>query len=698
MRKKRFPVSFAAACLIFALIVSTGCGQSAAPRQEQVVAGRNIAFEKISPSLEVKKMQADERGVLWILTHGKNMYTLDPDLYLSELGVCGEGIEDFALEGAGRKDDLTAGYVYLAAGREGLLRVDGSGRRLPVLEGDTMISTSADGSGFIYAGGGEGLYASKGGEWKNVRGADGNALGTPFRMVGSAQGVLCEVWDNQLELQVPGQAENRLLGVPGEKSMRVIELLRMPAGDVFLVTSQGVYRLEGDEFKVVARSEDPIMSASLYGPVDILLGKNSGKITLLSPGSGKEEALGSIGEPVEHLSSSTPGLLYAQSNGNIYFSRDLFFEPLRLTRKARWDVDTGSEDPVSIKLYLPVSEYLAPEWFYYAVRSDAGDLSWKIDHESPGREALLVQGSPGTINVQALAIVSPADTFRFERSDSIPFPAAFSSEVQSYLLPGRGISLDLPELQSILDGIPPEVRADMVSLLFYLIKQNDLFYQAPYDATAPQPPSPDSPAAEELAYQAASRVLRGEGGDDYARALAFTALCRKAGMPARMVLSFDHFFNQVYLEGAGWVPVDVSHPVYDFLAPCYPAAGPLPGGEGSFITGAGGPDDDLRVAEWQPLPGGTATAGAPQARTIIVCRPSPYRLPDEAEAIPLSATERFYFRERGGEVLLVRSSSREEEEVRIYQDEDPFALSKDMEVGLYLEDNGYVVVVGPAGF
>ena len=48
-------------------------------------------------------MQADERGVLWILTHGKNMYTLDPDLYLSELTVCGEGIEDFALEGAGKK-------------------------------------------------------------------------------------------------------------------------------------------------------------------------------------------------------------------------------------------------------------------------------------------------------------------------------------------------------------------------------------------------------------------------------------------------------------------------------------------------------------------------------------------------------------------------------------------------------------------
>ncbi len=40
----------------------------------------------------------------------------------------------------------------------------------------------------------------------------------------------------------------------------------------------------------------------------------------------------------------------------------------------------------------------------------------------------------------------------------------------------------------------------------------------------------------------------------------------------------------------------------------------------------------------------------------------------------------------------MKFSSRGEEEVRIYQDEDHFALSEDVEVGLYLEDNGYVVV------
>jgi hypothetical protein len=696
MRKKCCLPSFTAACLAFVLIVSTGCGESAAPPKVEV-ASRRIVFEEIPLPLEVKKMQADGRGVLWILTHGKSIYTLDPDLYLSGLSVCGEGIEDFTLAGVGELDGLEDGYVYLAAGREGLLRMDRSGHRTPVLEGDTMISTSADSSGFICAGGGEGLYVSKGSDWENVRGTDGKALGTPFRMVRGTQGILCEVWDNRLELQVPGQSGSRLLEVPGEKNVRVIELLRMPAGDVYLVTSQGVYCLEGEELKVVAWSEDPIMSASIYGQVDILLGKNSGEITLLSPGSGGEEKLGSIGEPAEHLSSSSSGLLYVQSGANIYFSRDLFFEPLRLTHKARWEVDAGSAGPVSIRLPLPVSEYLAPEWFYYAVRSGAGELNWDVDGESPATAVLILQGSPGTVGVEALAIASPADTFRFEQGDSMPFPAVFPEEVQPYLLPGRGISLDLPELQSIMDGVPPEVRTDMPSLLYYLIKQDGLFYQAPYDTTAPRPPSPDSPEAEGFARQAASRVLRGEGGDDYARALALTSLCRKAGIPARMALSFDHFFNQVYIEGTGWTPVDVSRPVYDFLAPCYPAAGPLPGGEDSFTTGTGGSDDDLRVAECQTLPEGSVTGGAPQARTIVVCLPSPYRLPDETEAIPLSETESFYFRERGGEVLLVKSSSRGEEEVRIFQNEDHFALSENVEVGLYLEDNGYVVVNAPAG-
>ncbi len=193
-----------------------------------------------------------------------------------------------------------------------------------------------------------------------------------------------------------------------------------------------------------------------------------------------------------------------------------------------------------------------------------------------------------------------------------------------------------------------------------------------------------------------TRVLQGAGGDDYARALAFTALCRAAGIPARTALSFDHYLDQVYLYGVGWVPVDVSRPVYDFLAPSYPAVGSLPGGEGSFITGTGGVEDGLDYR--RGLSAERRGAGAaPGETTLIFCRPGSFRLRDPSEAIPLGGEASFHFEERGGEVLLVRDTPAGREETPIYQDLDSFPLAEDLEVGLYLVEERYVVVEVRAG-
>jgi hypothetical protein len=321
----------------------------------------------------------------------------------------------------------------------------------------------------------------------------------------------------------------------------------MPSGEVYLVTAQGVYRLEGRGLSPAMRSGDPIISASRHGAGNILLGKNSGAVTLFSPGSGEEEALGSLDEPVGHVSSSALGMIYAQSGDGIYLSSDLAYKPVRLTHKARFSVSAGLENPAGIHLSLPVSDFLAPEWFYFAVRPDAGVPAWELDRASPHQLSLDLRGPFSEVSVEALAAARPTDTFLFKRGDRFPFPAVFPEEARPYLLAGKGIPLDLPELQAVLDGIPAEDRQDMLSLLWRLVKDGNLFYQAAYDNSSPAPPSPGDPLAEAGARAAASRVLRGEGGDDYARSLAFTALCRKAGIPARGVLSFDHFFNQVYI-------------------------------------------------------------------------------------------------------------------------------------------------------
>ncbi len=701
MRTKWF---FAGMSVAMALLVLApmGCIETTATSEkEENGPTASLTFAIAPIFFETKKVRADQRGVLWILSYDGKMHALDPDLHLSELIVCGEGIEDFALKEVGSGEDQDS-QVYLAAGDNGLLRMDRLGRIEPDLQGDSIVSTYSDVYGNACAGGAEGVYTLDYGDgaWKMAGSPGTGSVSAPSRIVNGSEGICFEVWDNRMKLLKPGEDVSVDLEVENEQDIRVVELLRLPSGEIYLATSEGLYSLEDEMFKLARYSDDPIMSAALrYG--DILLGKSSGAVTEYSPSSGTETELGFLTGPVEHLGFSASGYIYAQSGKDVYLSRDLVPQPGRLAHAASFhaEVGTGTESPVGMRLRLPVTEDFSPEWFYYAVRADSGSLTWGLETAGSVTADAYLEGMPGGLSVEALAVAAPADFFLFQPGDSYPFPDSFPEDVRPYLSAGTGIRLDLPEIRTVLDSAPPETRGDMYSLLMFLVKKDGLFYQAPGDpAEGPLPPSPGSREAEEYAIEEASRVLRGEGGSDYARALALTELCRAAGMPARMVLSFEHYFNQVYISGAGWTAVDASWPVYDLQAPSYPAAGRLPDRSESFITATGGIDDDLRCLLTGAPEEGAAYSGAAGAPTVIFCRACTGRLVDESEALPLPGGGSFYFRRKGEGYLLVKKwPRREEEEDRIYQDEPRYPLTPDMEVALYLEGDGYVVIEGPEG-
>ncbi len=574
---------------------------------------------------------------------------MDPDLYLSELKrLRRRESRTSALGGAGRNGKISATGIRLSGGRAGGITAPGQVREphLRCCRETPSYPPLADGSGFVGAGGGEGLYVSKGEDWENLRGAEGTTPGTPFRMVRSAQGILCEVWDNQLELLVPGQPESRSLEVPGEMNMRVIELLRMPAGDVYLVTSQGVYRFEGEEFKGVAWSEDPIMSASVYGQVDIVLGKNSGEVTLFSPGSGREELLGSIGEPVEHLSSSTPGLLYVQSGGNIYFSRDLVFAPSRLTHQARWEVDTGSAGVVSIKLPLPVSEYLAPEWFYYAVRPAAGEVSWEIRRENPTEDELFLRESPGTIGLEVLAVASPADTYRFEQGGSKPFPAVFPEEVRPYLLPGRGISLDLPELPSIIGGIPSEVRADTVSLALLPGQAGRSLLPGPLRRRGTPTSVPGQPGGGRIRTPAGVPHIEGGGGRRLCACPGFYRSLPGGGHAGPHGPLLRPFLQPGIYRRRGLDTGGRLSPGLRLPGPLLSAAGPLPGeripsspGRAARTTTSGPPNASRCPRERMPAGRSRPAPSSSAGPVPTVCRTRRRPFPSPRRSVSISGKE-----------------------------------------------------------
>lgn len=688
MEGRRRASRLAAALAAALLLASPGCSGGGAGGAGK--AGPAFSFLELPPGLEVKKMEADARGVLWVLTYSREMYSLDPGLHLSPLPACGDGVEDFALEAAGERQDLATGCVYLAAGEGGLQRMDRAGERAAEAVPGVAVSVHADLSGGVYAGCDGGVFRRSGDGWERAWGDGAGLSGTPVRLAGSSGGLLCEMWENRLELLLPGEAGGLPVEVPGEKSFRVVELVEAPFGGLYLVTARGVYRLEGRELVAVRRSDDPVISASRIGGEDILLGKNSGKLTRLSPAAGTEEELASLGEPVEHVSASARGAVYARTASGIHYSGDLAYQPSRLVARAAFGVEGGSGRPAGLRLSLPSSDFLRPEWFYYRVKAGAAGVSWELERRGPYGLDLVLGGVSGRTEVEVLAAARRSDGFRLDPAGRYPFPDSFPEEARPYLLPMAGVPGDLPEIAAVLEGIPGEERGDMLAVLLRLARHG-VFYLTACPSRALPPPPLTGAAGEEYARAAVARVLGGSGGDDYERALAFTALCRAAGIPARTALSFDRYLNQAYLYGVGWVPVDVSRPVYDFLAPNYPAVGALPGGEGSFITGTGGVDGGPWYAE--PVPGGGAGAAAePGATTLVFCRPSPFRLRDPAEAVTLAGGAAFHFEERGGEVLLVRGTRQGREETPVYQDLESFPLAEGLEANLRLVEGGYVMV------
>ena len=688
MEGRRRASRLAAALAAALLLASPGCrgGGAGGPGK----AGPAFSFLELPPGLEVKKMEADARGVLWVLTYSREMYSLDPGLHLSPLPACGDGVEDFALEAAGERQDLATGCVYLAAGEGGLQRMDRAGERAAEAVPGVAVSVHADLSGGVYAGCDGGVFRRSGDGWERAWGDGAGLSGTPVRLAGSSGGLLCEMWENRLELLLPGEAGGLPVEVPGEKSFRVVELVEAPFGGLYPATARGGYRLEGRELVAVRRSDDPVTSASRIGGEAIPLGKNSGKRTRLSPAAGTEEELASLGEPVEHVSASARGAVYARTASGIHYSGDLAYQPSRLVARAAFGVEGGSGRPAGLRLSLPSSDFLRPEWFYYRVRAGAAGVSWELERRGPYGLDLVLGGVSGRTEVEVLAAARRSDGFRLDPAGRYPFPDSFPEEARPYLLPMAGVPGDLPEIAAVLEGIPGEERGDMLAVLLRLARHG-VFYLTP----APAAPCPRrlSPARRGRKYaRAAVRGSSVEAGGTTTSAPWPSPPCAapRASRPARPSPS-TAYLNQAYLSGVGWVPVDVSRPVYDFLAPNYPAVGALPGGEGSFITGTGGVDGGPWYAE--PVPGGGAGAAAePGATTLVFCRPSPFRLRDPAEAVTLAGGAAFHFEERGGEVLLVRGTRQGREETPVYQDLESFPLAEGLEANLRLVEGGYVMV------
>jgi hypothetical protein len=685
------------ALLAAASLAQAGCGNGSRVSPPPGSA-QPYSFRGVATSLEVKKAEADSRGVLWLLGYDRRMYTLDPELYLSPLPEAGGAVEDFSIREGGQGQETPQG-LYLAGGTEGLLHLAGDGVPRRVLARDDVVSVCVDRSGVVHAGTGDGYYDIL---KDDVLGPYGEGWGVPLRVVPAGRRYLCLFWENRLVLIDPDAGESRELEVPGELAVRAVALLESDSGHPWLVTSEGVFRLEEDGLQEAMRSFDPITSAAPYGRDGILLGKSSGRVTLWREPAAEERELAALGKAVDRLAYSPAGLIYAVCGSEISLCDMRTEAKGPVSMSASWELELPGPGDAELTLLLPESQALDPYWYLCKVKAGRRDLSWEISRESPFARELRISAPAGRVRVEASVVTRRSYAYRYDLEDFLCFPSSFPQEAENYLREGEGFPWDLAGVREAAERVPEDIRGNMLSVLVYLVKRSGLFYHAP---AAPRgAPPPPAGTAESLAFaeEACARVLRGEAGDDYGRSLVMVMLCRELGIPARQALCFDRYLAQAYIYGVGWVTVDVSRPVYDLAAGSYPAIGALPGGEESFVTGVGGVEEGLRYAVVEPWPPGVregpGAASLPEeaevyAATLVVCRPASGTVRWEEVALALPGGGYCYFAADDMGTRFVRRGAWEKD-VPVLQDEKAFPLDRDTAADLFLVD-GRVVLVGP---
>lgn len=134
-----------------------------------------------------------------------------------------------------------------------------------------------------------------------------------------------------------------------------------------------------------------------------------------------------------------------------------------------------------------------------------------------------------------------------ERSERQPLPAG----VRPFLGTAEAIDPSSPKLKKIVAEVKGGNSVETVRNILAWVKKNIKYKEGSSDLT-------------KLNFKSVDEILERGNAECRGYTMLFAALCRAAGVPARPVWGllfenktyFSHNWNEVYIAGAGWVPVD----------------------------------------------------------------------------------------------------------------------------------------------
>ncbi len=265
-----------------------------------------------------------------------------------------------------------------------------------------------------------------------------------------------------------------------------------------------------------------------------------------------------------------------------------------------WKTAAGSRNDPELSFSLPAFFSGGERWFYAAFWADGGfsfsDFEYEISGSRKGDFKIIFNGyfEKAELLVSG-GVFSSHNNVTLDKRLKYPFPEYYPDELKLFLLHGQSIPSDDPEMKELVRTI---VSEDSEKDMYKTVK--DIVYSKLLQhLSADNQTSVRSNIAGRSTVKDVYDVLKEGSGDQHSKSRLVCTLFRAAGVPSRVVMSMGgHVWAEVWISGAGWIPVEVSSPVFDYLKYQRTSVPKVFTADERALASVSGKDDDVSRISW----------------------------------------------------------------------------------------------------
>jgi streptogramin lyase len=268
-----------------------------------------------------------------------------------------------------------------------------------------------------------------------------------------------------------------------------------------------------------------------------------------------------------------------------------------------WKRAAGHVSDLNLSLSLPAFFSGGERWFYAAFWADNGfdfnDFEYEISGSRKNDFKITFNGSFEEAKfLVSGGVFSSQNNMTLDKRLKYPFPEVYPDELKSFLLPGKFIPSNDPKIKNLLRTI---VSKDAENDMYKTV--NDIIYSKFMQHLVSD--SQTVKNSEENSGQAVHTVksvydvLKEGSGDQHSKSRLVCSLLRAAKVPSRMIMSMGgHVWVEAWISGAGWIPVEASYPVFDYLRDQRTSVPKVFSADEQALASVSGRDDELSRISW----------------------------------------------------------------------------------------------------